>query len=53
MRAVEQSSETHLEMPFSVEEQILRLDVTVSYTLTVQIGNAACKLLEAALNFAG
>jgi hypothetical protein len=37
---------TNLEMTFTVKEQILRFDVTMSNTLAVQVGDATQNLLE-------
>ncbi len=42
-----------LEVPLRIEEEVLRLEVSVGHTLTVQIRHAAQYLLEAALDLAG
>ena len=39
-------------MALHVEEQILRLNVTVGYTLTMKVGDAGQDLLEAAFDLA-
>ena len=43
---------TYLEVALHVEEQVLRLNVTMGDTLTVEVGNASQDLLEAALDLA-
>ncbi len=46
-------SSTYLKVAVHVEEKILRLDITMGNTLTVQIRDAGEDLLEAALDLAG
>ncbi len=42
-----------LEVPLRIEEEILRLEISVSHALTVQIRHTAQYLPEAALDLAG
>lgn len=44
---------TNLQLSFGVEEEVLRLDVTMRYTLAMQVLHSQQNLLERALDFAG
>jgi hypothetical protein len=45
-------SDTHLQVTFVIEKYILRFEVTVSNTLSMEVGNALQDLLEATFDFA-
>ena len=45
-------SDTHLQMTFVIEEYILRFEVTVSNTLSMEVGNTLQDLPEATFDFA-